>query len=214
MGDARFRKAGKKLKPGSTEDDAGVNRIEDFQCGTMPPSAENALSSNVSMNSYRDPHHSSSDDFDFIFVCTGEMQRRRRRTHEFDSTHNIRYVRGNRPGGRGAQGAAVDASTYDPGPRQQQREQSDSGVIGTLEKSTAKPVLKSDEVKGLEGREGQIEGQVAGRVSSVECLSQSQSQAVRQSQRSFFCFAKADLGIGAGGRQDVESLQLKNVRVE
>lgn len=44
--------------------------------------------------------------------------------------------------GRGAQGAGMDASTCGRRPRQQQREQSDWKVMGTLEKWTAKPVLK------------------------------------------------------------------------
>lgn len=70
------------------------------------------------MNSYRNHHHSALDGLDLILVCTDGMQRRRRRIHECDSTHNIRYVLENRAGERGAQGAAADASTYDRGPRQ------------------------------------------------------------------------------------------------
>ena len=121
------------------------------------------------MNSYRNPHHSVLDGRDFIFVCTDGMQRRRRRTHEFDSTHNIRYVLGNRPGGRGAQGAAVDASTYDRGPREQLREQAESEVMGTLEKSTAEPVLKgSRKSKSLEGRVWNRRSRIESRESRVE----------------------------------------------
>ena len=62
----------------------------------------------------------------------------------------------------------MDASTCGRRPRQQQREQSDWKVMGTLEKWTAKPVLKRQEVHRVDSRVGwsRVEGRgsrVAGR---------------------------------------------------